>query len=312
MSSKKFLVIDIGGTKIRSALWSDHTLSHIESIVTPRGSVEQFFNELNTHILKRRNEFSFEAVGVSSAGPIDVKNGVILNPANLGDGSPQWRRVELKKNILPDLALPITVDNDAALTAFGHYHHVEKAACRDLVLVTLGTGVGVGAIVDGELSRSGQNMHPELGHMLLGVQVDENYQSPMGGVPTLESYASGSHFAKRLSLKYNENWRGEDLLELSRQGDTRLLLEWKTYAQRLASGLANLYLMYFPEKIILAGGFARGASEFFKEDCASWLKKILVEREKAGMIVPSIEVSPLYNELPLLGAGYQIEKATSE
>ncbi len=304
--SKKYAVIDIGGTKIRSAVWDGSGLSDMNSYATPKVSAPEFTKKIADHLRPRIEQYGLAGVGVSTAGPVDVVEGTIRNPANLGNGDDSWLRFQLKDDLSEQLNLPVVVDNDAAMTAFGQYKHFEKEKLKDLVVITLGTGLGVGAIVNGDLARGGQNMHPELGHFIIADTPDPDYSTPFANYPTMESYLSGFHFSQRVGSQLGRELTGSDLIHLSEKQDEQVTAMWRLYSQRMAVTLSNLYLIYFPEKFVFAGGFAMVSAPFFMTRTETLIAEILHGRTKAGMSLPKIEVSANHDDLPLLGAAYQI------
>lgn len=303
-----YWVVDIGGTKIRAGLYHLGQVSQIHTIETPRGSTEDFLKILTDHLFEIGGSEKVQGLGVASAGPINYRKGEILNPANLGDGSAAWKIFPLRKLLEEKLKMPVVVDNDAAMTAWGYFKHREPHV-KDLVLLTVGTGIGVGAVVDGQKARGGQGMHPELGHLILGDQRDDQHPTHMGNFPTLESYLSGYHFSKRVGALIGRDFLGEDLIRLSREGDPVLLKKWSSYAKRMAVALANIYLVYFPQKMVLAGGFAKVAEPFYKKEMGDFFNHLIHERLEAGMSRPEILVTDESSELPLLGAGVSIKEA---
>ena len=306
--SSKYLVVDIGGTKIRSALWDGFCLSEVSSIETPKVTAEIFLKTLVDHLHSKNLEVPISGIGVSTAGPVDVVDGMILNPANLGNGDDSWKKFAIKNGIEEAIQLPVSLDNDAAMTAFGHYHHSEKQRLKDFVVLTIGTGIGVSAIVNGDLVRAGQSMHPEFGHFLIADKPSDEHETPFANYPTLESYLSGFHFSNRVGNKLGRSIDGGELIRLSESRDEIVMEMWDSYSRRMAVAMSNLYLVYFPLKIVLAGGFALVASPFFLQKTQSYLSEILQGRVDAGMPLPAIEISAIHDELPLLGAGYKIQK----
>ena len=303
---QQFLVLDIGGTKIRYGLCQGAQLDSIGEFATPKVTAREFVNEIENHVSHLILKNNISGVGVASAGPIDYVKGEIRNPANLGNGDESWKCFELEKDLSHVLNLPVKVDNDAALTALGFYSHYEKGANKDLLVITLGTGLGVGAIVNGEPARAGQNMHPELGHFIVADEATE-FDTLFDGFPTLESYLSGTHFASRVGVSLKKNLNGAQLLELSELGNEIVFKHWEEYSKRMAIAWTNLYLAYFPNKIVLAGGFAGAAKEFYFEKAQFWFSKLMSHRTDAGMALPEIVISANSEDLPLLGAGRLIE-----
>ncbi len=305
-----YLVIDVGGTKIRSAVWDGHQLHDIQSMATPKVSAAVFVDGIVDH-LSSRNLAGLQGLGVSTAGPVDVVNGCIRNPANLGNGDSSWAYFEMAKDLKDKLHCPVVLDNDAAMTVFGQYYSIEKEKTKDIVMVTVGTGVGVGAMVGGRLVRAGQNMHPELGHFVMSDQPEVDLSTPFANFPTLESYLSGFHFSVRVAKALGRSLDGNEVTALSAAGNPQVLAMWQDYGRRMAVALTNLYLAYFPQKIVLSGGFVKDARPYFYDTMEQWLSKLLQQRTAAGMPLPVIEIAEAYAQLPLLGAGYNIQLGMS-
>ncbi len=302
-----YAVLDVGGTKMRFALWDGSNLQKIDAMETPKVSASDFVATIQGALQGLFKDHSITGLGVSTAGPVDVVHGCIRNPANLGNGDASWLRFEIKQDLQKALSVPVVVDNDAAMTALGQYKHFEKERVKDLVVITLGTGLGVGALVNGELARAGQQMHPELGHFIIGSEPDPDYQTPFGHYPTMESFLSGFHFAQRVGKKLGRELTGSDLIHLSEEQDPVVQDLWESYSQRMAITLSNLYLIYFPRKFVFAGGFAMVAAPFFLNRTESLMAEILRGRVEAGMPLPDIEISTNHDELPLLGAAYRCQ-----
>jgi len=298
------LVLDIGGTKLRWALWDGLSLNQIQESPTPKVSAPQFVDHLVHLLLPSLQKFQITEMGIASAGPVRSGTGELLSATNLGNGDSSWQHFQLKNELSNKTNVPIAIANDAASAALGQFHHFEQTKILDLVVVTLGTGLGVGAIVDGALVQAGQGLHPEVGHMLLGSLKEQPYPTAMGNFPTAESFLAGHHFAKRVALDTKENIDGKVLIQRSLQGDPLILKYWEQYRVSMASFLANLCLIYFPQKIVLAGGFAVAAAPYFLKESQSLLARILKKQVSAGIKLPQLELAHEPDLLPLFGAAY--------
>lgn len=296
------LAVDIGGTKIRAGVFDGQKNQHIQAMATRKLSAVDFVDQLANFCEPLIAQYQVEKVGVASAGPVNTKTGFILNPANLGNGDQSWLRFDLRGNVEKRLTLPVRLDNDALCTAWGYFNFVNKKQCKNLVVVTLGTGLGVGAITNGEKARGGQHMHPELGHFIVADQPDNNHPTPFANLPTLESYLSGFHFSKRVGRALKQEITGLELIEISKNNFDSVQQYWSEYSQRMAIACTNLYIAYFPEKIVLAGGFAHVAAEFYLEETQQIFAQLMQARTQAGQPLPRIEVFENSSELPLLGA----------
>lgn len=297
------LAVDIGGTKITSAFWDGSQLLDVETFPTPKVSAPEFLDELNTRLRQRIRSAQPEALGVSSAGPICVKEGALINPVNLGNHDSSWARVSLKKGLLPEVDVFKWIDSDAALAAYGEYCRRDKKI-PDMVAVTVGTGIGVGAMVDGEMVRAGQGMHPELGHLIISDESDPGFPTPFANFGTLESHLSGYFFSKRVGQLLGRELIGPEVIELAREGNPVVLKAFEDYARRMAIGMANICLVYAPTHIFLAGGFAETAAPFFLKRSLSFLEQILQCRSLEISLIPQVEIAEDTHYLPLLGAAY--------
>ncbi len=298
------IVLDIGGTKLRWALWKDQGLHHIQESPTPHLGAHDFVDHL-VHLLRPYlQQYQVQELGVASAGPIQTHTGELLGATNLGNGDSSWQRFRLQEELSKKTNTIVSIGNDAAAAALGQFYYVEKQSTADLVVVTLGTGLGVGAIVQGILVEGGQGLHPEVGHMILGPLEESLYSTALGNFPTAESFLAGHHFAKRVSLDLKSDVNGKTLIQLSQQGDPRLHKHWTNYRITMASFLANLYLLYFPKRIVLGGGFAVAAAPYFLEETRKLLTQLLLKQFKAGVKQPAVELSREAELLPLYGAAY--------
>lgn len=297
------LALDIGGTKITSAFWDGRDLIEIQRFDTPQVSAHEFLSRLNAHLRERMKSHRPTALGVSSAGPIHVKEGALIHPVNLGNGDASWRRVNLKDTLLPEESIFKWVDSDAALAAYGEYCRRGRRD-KDLVAVTIGTGIGVGAIVQGEIARAGRGMHPELGHLIISEEQDKSFSTPFANFGTLESFLSGHFFAQRVSRLLGANVSGHEIIQLAQSGNAEVLESFELYSKRMAIGLANICLVYAPACITLAGGFAESAAPFFLKRTLFFLEEILHSRSIELSLIPRVEVAQDTHHLSLLGAAY--------
>ncbi len=296
----KILSIDIGGTKIRAGLFSKNKIELVRSFPTPQGLTSDFLSELGSFLRNNYNLKDIELIAIASAGPVDTQNGVLLNPANIGDGSESWSFFELKKNLQALLDKPVLVQNDAAMTAYGYFYE-NPTENSNFVMMTLGTGVGVGTIINGELQKAAKGMHPELGHLVLRETSKENL-GQVKGYETVETCLSGFHFSRRVGQETKQSLDGESLIALSRKDPEAYAPFWEQYAKDMAVYWCNLYHIYYPDKFVLGGGFIKGAQEFFLNKTLDHFKNYLQKSQESSLLLPVVEVVRNIDELPLLGA----------
>ena len=300
------LAYDMGGTKLLAGVIS-HQGEIVESLREPVAKaegrlavIEQMLN-MGQALLKRHPEIS--RAGVASAGPLDPKEGLLLDPTNLTTGGAGWGIVPLVKELEQGLGMPVKLENDAAATAMAEHWIGDGKACDNFMVITLGTGVGVGVYVNGELLRSGRGLHPEVSHISLNIE-DESAPCGCGKQGCVEAYLSGRNFSARVGSRLgNPELKGTELKAMARDGEPQVLAAFKDYARHFAFAVDAFVCMFSPEKVILTGGFSDTA-EFFINDIRPHLEKSLARRRIGIDLYPEIKVSQLKYEMGLIGAGY--------
>ncbi|MEK6945355.1 MAG: ROK family protein [Nanoarchaeota archaeon] len=244
--SGKVVAVDIGGTNLRAGLVSGKKVITYIKTATPK--VKEDFLRALEETISRVITKNVKAIGVGSPGPL--KNGIILNPPNL-----PLKNFNLKKFLENKFKKKVVIENDAACVALSELvYGVRK---KNFVILTLGTGVGGGIIIDGKLYR-GKGNAGELGHMIIDNKKDlefywKNYKK-----------LSEKNFGRVLTI--NE-------LCTSRNKKAKNILKYVT--THLAEGITNLIDGFDPEVIVLMGG-AREAGKKFID---------LVKKDIKGMAI---------------------------
>jgi fructokinase len=226
--------VEIGGTKTDMAIGSEpDDLSQPERVATssPQQTLDAVIRFFEHHRV--------DAVGVASFGPLDLARdssrfGTMLSTPKAGwSGTPIHDR--LKK-----LGVPVAIDTDVNGAALGEGRWGAATGMTDYAYVTVGTGIGAGIVVDGNVI--GGDRHPEAGHVVVRRRPGDDYQ---GGCPyhgdCLEGLASGPALEHRFGRP--ETWAGNDAV-----------LDLATHY--LAQGLSDLVYIAAPERIIIGGGVA--------------------------------------------------------
>jgi glucokinase len=267
MDGSLILGIDIGGTKCAASLGrANGELLGRKSLLTRSGdrSPEQILIELAT--LARElvaeagaSQRDIRGVGVSCGGPLDTRTGIVYAPPNL----PAWVAVPVRTILQSQLGLPVWVENDANATALAEWLFGAGRGARNLIFITMGTGVGGGIVLDGRLFRGTNDLAGELGHQTILID------GPLCGCGKrgcLEALASGPSIARlaRESLMYGRHKRvlalaggrpsditAEHVVVAAREGDpfaVGILAEAGNY---MGLGIANLIQILNPEIVIL-------------------------------------------------------------
>jgi glucokinase len=294
----------LGGTKLRAALINSR--GQIKNAVT--GNVNQraglpglleLFKELEQQLPKVK----YKLISVASAGPLHPAKGILLDPTNFFTTQKTWGVVPLAAQLKKIFKKPVLLENDAAAAVLGEMWkggHAKKN--KNIVAMTLGTGVGVGVIADGELVRAGRGLHPEGGHIPINSE-DHDYPCGCGAYGCIEAYLAGTHFAKRMSARVGRSLTGKEAVELAQEGDLQIQASFKEYGRHLAQAIRSLCVLFAPEVVVLSGGFSHASHLFLPET-----KKVLpslLERYREGIdLLPEVKVSNLQNDAGILGAAF--------
>jgi len=233
----KIIAIDMGGTNLRIAVVQSNKILKYYKEKTPKtsqGIKSRIFELIEEYMTKE-----IKGIAISSPGPL--KNGTIKNPPNL-----PLRNYNLKKALQDKFKVPTEVKNDADCVAYAEL----KLGCKrkNFIILTLGTGIGGGVIIDGKLYR-GEGYAGELGHIVLDNGKD------------FEELAA----SKRLS-KITRDAFGEPKLfhELMRMKNPKAKKIQNEFAEYYGQGIASLIHCFDPEAVILAGGIRECGNTFLR------------------------------------------------
>ena len=272
-----FLGVDVGGTNIKLGVVDDagttvcYTKFPSQADKSPEASIEQI-KPLIEKLLSEQG-YSFDdiaAVGVGTPGPMDIEGGRLLTPYNM----PGWHNYPIRDQLKKATGKPVTYTNDAGAAAFGEYWIGSGRQYASMVLITLGTGVGCGIIVD-DVSIDGAHSHgAECGHIIIDTSPEALICS-CGKAGHLEAYASATGIVARAKaalcnhpesslMKVNKESSPLSALAVSQAADAGdpLALELvKQTAEYLGRGIATLAHVIDPEAFILGGAVDFGGDE---------------------------------------------------
>lgn len=302
--SDQVLGIDLGGTKVIAAVVSkDGTIlevskQYVDHKSGPSGLVQQLVG-LSTPLISK---YSIKSACIASAGPLDPIKGVLLDPTNFKTEGQGWGEVPLIDLITQKLAINWCLENDAAAAALGEGWVGVAKQEKNFVMVTLGTGLGVGAVCNGEIVRSGQYLHPEAGHIIIDAFNVENALCGCGDYGCAEALLSGKNFTRRLGEKWNESGiSGEMIVSRARNGDQKAIAAMQSYGRLLAYFVRSLVVLFSPKIIIFSGGFS-SSYDLFKPSLHEQLEPLMVRRRKGVDLWPNIMASRFGDEIAVLGA----------
>jgi glucokinase len=266
-----FLGIDVGGTKVEIAAVDGGLAIDPQQAPTALDSADALLDgieELAQRVIAAHGEPA--AVGVGVPSQIDFATGTVVSSVNIPlEGIPL--RDELERRF----GVPVYVDNDANCAALAEAELVDDGPARHLLMLTLGTGVGGGVVIDGLVFRGATGLGAELGHMVVNAYgPDCPGKCPNRGC--LEAYCSGvalgraatsfaeGHADSKLAQAANSDGRvsGVEVVRLARTGDddaVRLIDELGTW---LGVGIASFVNIFEPEHIVIGGGLGAAADLF--------------------------------------------------
>jgi glucokinase len=236
----------------------------------------------------------FAGIGIGSPGPLNRATGTIINTPNLG-----WRNFPLRDLIANAVGLPAALDNDANCATYGEWWLGAGKSVDNLVGFTLGTGIGGGIVLNGEIFHGASDAAGEMGHMTLD---STGRKCKCGNYGCLEAYASGPAIALRAVegieagaetvLPDLVNGRLEDITaatvyEGAVLGDAYANEVMKETAKFLGTGIANIVNILNPEMVVVAGGVTRAGDHLFVPLRAEVRRRAFRSAQEACTIVPA-------------------------
>lgn len=259
--------VDIGGTTVKIAYFDEvgTMLDTWEIPTVTKNSGAQILPDVAQALEKYMAEKKIDrsniiGVGVGVPGPVNSK-GIVNMCVNLG-----WSRMEIAKELESLTGLPVKAGNDANVAALGEYWKGSGASFDSMVMATLGTGVGGGIVVDGQLLHGAHGAGGEVGHMVLNRH--ETDRCGCGNRGCVEQYCSATGLVRlakiRLAsdemasvLREKETLAAKDVFDAGKQGDCLALEVLEQYYDYLGEFLATVCAVIDPEVVVLGGGVSK-------------------------------------------------------
>jgi glucokinase len=301
--------IDVGGTKIAGGVVDEHGMvlatALRQSPATDTAAIEVAIEEVVSEL---RGSHDVDGVGVGAAGFIDAARSTVLFSPNLA-----WRDEPLKSDLETRLGLPVVIENDANAAAWGEFTFGAGEDVDDLLLVTVGTGVGGGMVLTGELHRGAFGVAAEIGHLRV---VPGGLLCGCGNKGCWEQYASGNALvrdardqARRGSLiaKSLVDRAGGDvdaitgplITEAASDGDAFAIELLEVLGRWLGEGIASLTAVLDPAVVVIGGGVS-DAGDLLLDPIRAHFRSNLTGRNYR----PALEIrqATLGNKAGLIGA----------
>ena len=290
--------IDIGGTDTKIGLVDVHN-KLLDSVCIPtkaeRPADEVIRTVAETALsILDKNGIAMEqcvGVGIGVPGTVDRKKGIVRYSNNI-----RWEDVPLVKEMSTYLPIPVEIANDADCAALGETIAGAGKECSDVVMITLGTGVGGGVVLDGEIYEGRGIGGSELGHMVI---VENGEPCTCGRRGCLEAYASATALKREAKRASKKELIPSEIFALAKQGDQAMKEVVEIYIRRLGLGIVNIVNIFRPQLVLLGGGIS-GQGESLLVPLRRILREECFGGERGD--VPEIEEAVLGNNAGIIGA----------
>lgn len=248
MKALSVIGVDVGGTKILAAVVApDGTIEARHEEPTEASSTEALFAELDRAVEALRAVHEVAALGFGLPSRIDQRAGRAVASVNL-----PLENVDFRDRMAERHALPVAIDNDGNAAAVAEWRAGAARGAKHVVMLTLGTGVGGGLILDGRPYRGATGGGAELGHVV--VEYD-GPPCPCGGRGHLESFASGKAAGAVARELYGPESTARELVRRGEAGERDAVAALTEIGRRLGAGIASFVNAFEPEVVVVGGGF---------------------------------------------------------
>jgi glucokinase len=248
--------LDLGGTKILAGVVApDGSVVRRRERATPQDSQEHVLAELEAAVAELLDD-SVGGIGIGAPSPIDQENGVVVRCVNL-----PLENAPLRDRMHERFGIPVGLDNDANAAAIGEWRAGAGRGEDDVVMLTLGTGVGGGVISGGKAFRGRNGVGAEFGHIVI-VHDGRPCQGACTGHGHLEAYVSGSAATVAAREAFGPSADAHRLVRLADEGDAVAKELLEDVGRHLGSGIGSFVNVFAPQLVVLGGGFGVAAFDY--------------------------------------------------
>jgi glucokinase len=312
MDKKYIAGIDLGGTTIQTVLTDEDynivTKYKSDTLAEegPAAVIGRMMDAID-HVLEESNlsKKDLLGIGLGIPGLMDIEKGISLFAGNLS-----WENIQVLQPFKDRFQVPVYMDNDVRVNALGEWYFGAGRGVKNMVLITLGTGVGAGIIIDGKMLRGPQSAAGEVGHMII---VEDGPACTCGSRGCLEVFASATGMMRRCKELMLENrdsllWqmcegdidkvRTYMIDKAHDQGDKVGLQVMAETAYYLGIGLTNVVNIFNPELVVIGGGVSK-AGERLLGPAREFVNKraMVVQRQHYKLVA-----AQMLDEAGMLGA----------
>ena len=287
--------VDLGGTKILAGVVArDGSVVRRHERPTPQDSQEHVLAELEAAVAELLDD-SVEAVGFGAPSPIDQAQGVVVRSVNM-----PLENAPLRDRMHERFGVPVGLDNDANAAAIGEWRAGAGRGEDDVVMLTLGTGVGGGVISGGRPFRGWNGAGAELGHVVI-VHDGRPCQGACTGHGHLEAYVSGTAVTEAAREEFGPSADAHRLVRLANEGEAKAEELLAEVARYLGSGIGSFVNVFGPEAVILGGGFGVAAYDYLRGPAEEVTRREALEPMRSTVRFAKAELGTAAG---LIGAGF--------
>jgi glucokinase len=292
MAASRVIAVDLGGTKLLTGVLDEEGVI-VQRTVRPTalGSEEELLAQVDSAIEELRAEQAV-AIGVGIPSTIDQQRGCVVSSVNI-----PLAGVDFRDHLTKRFELPAAIENDANAAALAEHRFGAGRGTRHMVMLTLGTGIGGGLILDGELYRGAQGAAGELGHITLDLEALASGTATDRMAAEVAAERPEGDLGRALAAGKTVDARLAVDLAAEGPGDARDLLERVGFV--LGNGIASLVNVFNPELVVIGGGFARAGNLLLDPARKVVAERALLPARELVRIVPAL----LGPEAGLVGAG---------
>ncbi len=235
--------IDVGGTAIKFALVSDGEVLLRAQCPTPTGDPPALAKAAAALIRENAPDWEMLPIGFACAGDVDPKTGLV-SADNLG-----WQNVPLGSLLREALGRDVLLEQDTHAAMMAEWANGSLKGEKNALYLTIGTGVGGGAILDGRPYREIRRPGSEFGHMITHAGGEP---CPCGERGCYERYASSAALVRRAKGYKN----AKEIVDAVQRNDPAILPIWESYIEEVCVGLVSLMAIFYPEVISIGGGIS--------------------------------------------------------
>lgn len=290
----KIVGVDIGGTQLRAAIF-DEDMNMLDVFKTENDKTlgaAANVDKLIDFIMSK--DYTYKAIGIGCPGPIDIKEGMIINPPNLY-GWDNFKIVEYFEN---KTGIKTVMDSDGSIAAYAEYVMGNGQGFESIYFIGVSTGVGGGFIYKGELMSGAYSSGGQIYQMIVN---EDKYASPNANPGSINEQCGGKGLRRVASQAYGYDVSPKELFQKYYAGDPLAAKLVEDCAENLGKAVANIACTVDPEAFVFGGSIAL-KEKGFVDKIAEHAKKYLIKPDKL-----TVRMAKFQDDAGLIGAALLVK-----